>query len=481
MADDYYEYDGVESAALVARGEVTAGELLDASLARAAKLNPSINAITMMAEEVARSAIADGLPGGPMTGVPFLLKDLGAEAVALPTTSGSNLYKGNVPAYDSEIFLRLKAAGLVAFGRTASPEFGIGPVTEAGANGAPTRNPWNTEHTSGGSSGGAAAAVAAGIVPAAHGGDGGGSVRIPASNCGLVGFKPTRARLPNGPGAGEGWAGMAIAGFLTRSLRDTAVLLDATSGPDLGAPYWAPPMAEDYATAMGQTPGALKIAYLTRSFSGDKIDDECRKAVENTAATLEGLGHHVAEFEGSVEIMPMMRAWTNIVACGTALGVYAKSKDPSVYEPQIDGVTKGAVRMAAGISGADYLDAIGVVHAFGRQMARHLADIDVLMTPTLSEPPAKVGRFKPVNEDFLDYRTGRDGVFVYSPFTAAFNASGQPAVSLPLHWTADDLPIGVHFATSFGDDALLMRLAAQLEDAMPWREKQLSLMRMLTS
>lgn len=481
MADGYYEFDGVELAVLIARGEATATELLDASLARAALLNPLLNAITVMAEDAARSAITAGLPDGPMTGVPFLLKDLGAEAVALPTTSGSNLYKHKIHAYDSEIYLRLKAAGLVAFGRTASPEFGIGPVTEAGANGAPTRNPWNSEHTSGGSSGGAAAAVAAGIVPVAHGSDGGGSVRIPASSCGLVGFKPTRARLPDGPVAGEGWAGMAIDGFLTRSLRDTAVLLDATEGPDLGAPYWPPPMDEDYTTAMGQTPRTLKIAYLTRSFSGDKVHDACRRAVENTVAALEGLGHHVDEFKGSVDILAMMQAWTNIVACGTALNVHAKSKDPTVYEPQLDGVTRGAVKLAAGLSGADYLNAIGVVHAFGRQMAGHLANIDVLLTPTLAEPPAIVGRFKPVNEDFLDYRMGPDGVFAYSPFTAAFNASGQPAISLPLHWTDNDLPVGVHLAASFGDDSLLMSLAAQLETAMPWREKQLSLMRKLAS
>ncbi|UCH73612.1 MAG: amidase [Rhodospirillales bacterium] len=477
--DGYQEHDGVGLAALVARGEVTATELLDASLARARRLNPLLNAITVMAEEAGRSAIAEGLPDGPMTGVPFLLKDLGAEAVALPTTSGSNLYKGTVHTYDSEIYLRLKAAGLVAFGRTASPEFGIGPVTEAGANGAPTRNPWNTAHTSGGSSGGAAAAVAAGIVAVAHGSDGGGSVRIPASSCGLVGFKPTRARLPDGPGAGEGWAGMAIDGFLTRSLRDTAVLLDATAGPDLGAPYWPPPMAEGFAAAMNRDPGPLKIAYLTTSFSGDAVHGDCRKAIENTAAALEGLGHHVDEFRGTIEIRPMMRAWTNIVACGTALAVFARSKEPSAYEPKLDGVTRGAVRMAAGLSGADYLQSVSVVHAFGRQMAGQMADIDVLLTPTLAEPPAKVGRFRPDNEDFLDYRTGPDGVFAYSPFTAAFNASGQPALSLPLHWTDDDLPVGVHLAARFGDDALLMSLAAQLETAMPWRDKQLSLIRKL--
>jgi amidase len=479
--DEFLEYDGLGMADLVARGETSAEELLDVALSRVATINPSLNAITVLGAETARNIIADGLPIGPFTGVPFLLKDLGAEAVDFPTTNGSRLYANTVHKYDSEIYLRMKATGLVPFGRTASPELGIGPVTEAGANGAPTRNPWNTEHTSGGSSGGAAAAVAAGIVAVAHGSDGGGSVRIPASSCGLVGFKPTRARLPDGPVAGEGWAGMAIDGFLTRSLRDTAALLDATMGADLGAPYWAPPMREDHRTAISQNPDPLKIAYLTRAFTGEPVHSACREAVEKTVATLADIGHHVEEFTQSVEIQPMMRAWTHIVACGTALSVFAVSNDPAVYEPQIDGVTRGAVRLAEQVSGADYLQAVGTIHAFGRQMARHLLDIDVLITPTLAEPPARVGRFKPVNEDFMDYRTGPDGVFAYSPFTAAFNASGQPAISLPLHWTDDDLPVGVHLAASFGDDALLMRLAAQLEEAVPWREKQASLLRKLWS
>ncbi len=481
MSQELSELDATATAELVARGAITPGDLLDAAIARADALNPILNAITVRSDDVARRHIAAGLPEGPFTGVPFLLKDLGAEAVDFPTTNGSRLYQDKVHGYDSEMYLRLRNSGLVTFGRTASPEFGIGPVTEAGANGGPTRNPWNPERTSGGSSGGAAAAVAAGIVPAAHGSDGGGSVRIPASSCGLVGFKPTRARLPDGPGAGEGWAGMAIDGFLTRSLRDTARLLDAVAGPDLGAPYHAPPMKGSYVRAMERRPKGLKIAVHTRTFAGDPVDPACAAAVEKTARVLESLGHHVAPFDRKVEIEAMMRAWTRIVACGTALSVHAKTTNPKVYTGKLDGVTLGAVRLAAEISGEQYLAAVETVHAFGRQMARHLSGIDVLVTPTLAEPPARVGRFKPDNEDFLAYRTGPQGVFAYSPFTAAFNASGQPAVSLPLHWTDDDLPVGVHFAASFGDDEVLMGLAAQLEEAMPWAEKQVSLIRKLSA
>ncbi len=481
MSQELSELDATATAELVARGAITPGDLLDAAIARADALDPILNAITVRSDDVARRHIAAGLPEGPFTGVPFLLKDLGAEAVDFPTTNGSRLYQDKVHGYDSEMYLRLRNSGLVTFGRTASPEFGIGPVTEAGANGGPTRNPWNPERTSGGSSGGAAAAVAAGIVPAAHGSDGGGSVRIPASSCGLVGFKPTRARLPDGPGAGEGWAGMAIDGFLTRSLRDTARLLDAVAGPDLGAPYHAPPMKGSYVRAMARRPKGLKIAVHTGTFAGDPVDPACAAAVEKTARVLESLGHHVAPFDRKVEIEAMMRAWTRIVACGTALSVHAKTTDPKVYIGKLDGVTLGAVRLAAEISGEQYLAAVETVHAFGRQMARHLSGIDVLVTPTLAEPPARVGRFKPDNEDFLAYRTGPQGVFAYSPFTAAFNASGQPAVSLPLHWTDDDLPVGVHFAASFGDDEVLMGLAAQLEEAMPWAEKQASVIRRLSA
>ncbi len=481
MSQELSELDATATAELVARGAITPGDLLDAAIARADALNPILNAITVRSDDVARRHIAAGLPEGPFTGVPFLLKDLGAEAVDFPTTNGSRLYQGKVHGYDSEMYLRLRNSGLVTFGRTASPEFGIGPVTEAGANGGPTRNPWNPERTSGGSSGGAAAAVAAGIVPAAHGSDGGGSVRIPASSCGLVGFKPTRARLPDGPGAGEGWAGMAIDGFLTRSLRDTARLLDAVAGPDLGAPYHAPPMKGSYVRAMARRPKGLKIAVHTRTFAGDPVDPACVAAVEKTARVLESLGHHVAPFDRKVEIEAMMRAWTRIVACGTALSVHAKTTDPKVYTGKLDGVTLGAVRLAAEISGEQYLAAVETVHAFGRQMARHLSGIDVLVTPTLAEPPARVGRFKPDNEDFLAYRTGPQGVFAYSPFTAAFNASGQPAVSLPLHWTDDDLPVGVHLAAAFGDDEVLMGLAAELEEAMPWAEKQASVIRRLSA
>ncbi|WP_146345826.1 amidase [Phaeobacter marinintestinus] len=477
MKDIYLTKDATGLAALVETGEATPDELLDIALELTAERNPALNAVVHQQEAVARSAIQSGLPDGPFKGIPFLMKDLGAEARAYPTNNGSRLFADMTWGYDSEIFLRMQATGMVNFARTTSPELGIGPVTESQVYNGPTRNPWNTNHTSGGSSGGSGAAVAAGIVPAAHGSDGGGSVRIPASSCGLVGFKPTRARLPDGPQAGEGWGGMAIDGFLTRSLRDTAALLDACAGPDLGAPYAAPPMPCSFMQAMGKDPAPLRVRYSHTTLSGGTLHPECIAAVDATSTLLAGLGHEVEAFNPGFDlnVEAMMMAWTKIVACGTALSVNGKLGGSPLDPTMIEGVTRGAIAYAETVSGADYLAAVNEVHAFGRRMSRALVDCDVLVTPTLAAPPAVVGQFKPDNDDFVDYRNGPGGVFEYSPFTAIFNASGQPAVSLPLHWSADDLPVGVHLAMRFGEDAELMSLCGQIERAAPWWDKQQSL------
>ncbi|MEZ5774699.1 MAG: amidase [Hyphomicrobiaceae bacterium] len=471
---EYERYDGLGLAELVRNKEVTPGELLDEALARVEALNGKLNAVVQMKADVARKAIKAGLPEGPFAGVPFLLKDLGCEAVDFPTNSGSRVYKDYRWTFDSEIFLRLKRTGLVTFGRTTSPEFGIGPTTEAAVYGAPTRNPWSLDHTSGGSSGGSGSAVAAGIVPVAHGSDGGGSVRIPASSCGLVGLKPTRARLPDGPASGEGWGGMAIDGFLTRSVRDTAALLDATHGPDLGAPYWAPAVAWPFLEEIKTPPERLKIAYSTKSTTGEPLHKECVKAVEKTAKLLAGLGHELIEAEPAIDIRALMLHWANVVASGTALTVEMRAaglKRP-IRDDELEGVTWGAVEHAKSVPGTAYLAAINHVHAVGRQMARFLVDYDIWLTPTLAEPPARIGRFKPDNRDFLDYRLGPNGILPYSPFTALFNATGQPAISLPLHWTAKGLPVGVHFAGRFVEDALVLKLAAEIERAAPWLDKR---------
>jgi amidase len=467
---DYDKHDAIGLAALVRAGKVSPADLLDEALARAGRLNPKLNALVHLVPERARAAIAAGLPDGCFTGVPFLLKDLGAEAVGYPTNSGSRLFANYDWTYDSEIFIRLRATGLVAFGRTTSPELGVGPVTEAAVYGGPTRNPWNPAHTSGGSSGGAAAAVAAGIVPIAHGSDGGGSVRIPAACCGLVGLKPTRARLPDGPASGEGWGGMSIDGVLTRSVRDTAAALDATQGADLGAPYWAPPVEGSYLDAIASPPKRLAIAVCTTNFEGQPIHAECRRAVEKAALLCSDLGHEIVEARPDFDFMAAMRAWSNIVAVGTALSVQAKA-DAMGRPPrrdELEPIIYSAWEHGMRISGPTYLQGINTVHATGRRIAAFFERHDMLLTPVLAEPPAAIGRFAPTKPDFFEHRLGADGLVHYSPFAPIFNITGQPAVSLPLHWSDDGLPIGLQFAGRFGDEKCLLQLSAQLEQVQPW-------------
>ena len=471
---NYRDFDMTGLAELVRDKQVSPDALLDEALARSDAVNDKIGAIVVRSDDAARARIAQGLPDGPFRGVPFLLKDLYTDAVGVPSHNGSRLLQGTTYDTDSNLVARLLQTGLVVFGRTASPEGGIGPASEAAVYGAPTRNPWDLGRTAGGSSGGAGSAVAAGIVPGAHGSDGGGSVRIPASNCGLFGFKTTRARLPAGPNAGEGWAGMAIDGFLTRSVRDTATLLDATAGPDLGAPYHAPHMAETFTQARARPLKRLRVALCDTTLTGEPLHPECRDAVHAAARLMEDLGHIVEPARpGGADTQGMMRAWTKIVACGTALWVRSvlAAKGRDLQQGDLENVARSAVDYAATISGADYLEAVGVVHRYGRHMAAFFQDWDVLMTPTMGEPPAKIGRFDHTRADYVDYRMGPDGVFNYSPFTASFNATGQPAMSVPLYWSRDTLPIGVHFAAAFGDDAELMALAAQLEQARPWFDR----------
>jgi len=473
MIGDLDAADATELAGWVAKGDVSPTELLDAALAAVEERNPAVNAVVLIREGVARKAIADGLPPGPFRGVPFLIKDLYCEVAGWPMNNGSRLLANTIYPGDSAIFTRIKATGVVTFGRTTSPEGGIGAATEAAVYGGPTRNPWNTGHTSGGSSGGAGAAVAAGIVAFAHGSDGGGSVRIPASSCGLFGFKPTRARLPDGPYAGEGWAGMAIDGFLTRSVRDTAVMLDACEGADLGAPYWAPPLTRGHAAAISRPPRRLRIGICDTTFTGAKIHPEVAETVRATGKLLESLGHVVEPVLPKADVPGMMRAWTDIVAVGTALGIRSALKDRPLTPELVEGVGRGAIAHAETLHPTRYLEAVGEIHAFGREMAAvfkpvHGGGPDVLLSATLAEPPAKVGRFAHDTTDYVGYRTGPQGIFAYSPFCAVFNASGQPAASLPLHRTADGLPVGVHLATRFGADEELIALCAEIEAARPW-------------
>jgi len=474
MIGDLGARDATALAEMVARGEVSPDELLDAALAAVEARNPAINAVVLVQEEAARRAIREGLPQGPFRGVPFLLKDLGCEAVDFPANNGSRLLADTRYPGNSNLFNRMRATGVVTFGRTTSPEGGIGCATEAVVYGGPTRNPWNTGHTPGGSSGGAGAAVAAGIVAMAHGSDGGGSVRIPASCCGLFGFKPTRARLPEGPFSGEGWAGMSTDGFLTRSVRDTAVMLDACMGADPGAPYWAPPLAQGLAQAISRPPPRrLRVAICDTTFTGAPIDPEVAGAVRAAGRLLESLGHRVEPAIPRAGVPAMMRAWTDIVGIGTALSIRQALKGRAPGGDLVEGVSRGACAHAGALHPTRYLEAVEQIHDFGREMAAFFqpeggGGFDILLNATLAGPPAPVGRFSHDTEDYVGFRTGPGGVFEHSPFCAVFNASGQPAASLPLATTAGGLPVGIHLSAPFGADEELIALCAEIERAAPW-------------
>ncbi|MBU2549364.1 MAG: amidase, partial [Proteobacteria bacterium] len=371
---------------------------------------------------------------------------------------------------DAELTARYKKAGLVICGRTNAPEFGILPTTEPRLFG-PCRNPWSLDRSTGGSSGGSAAAVAAGLVPMAHGNDGGGSIRIPASCCGLFGLKPTRARNPMGPDWGDSISGFVCEHALTRSVRDSAALLDATAGPDLGDPYWAPPPARPFLQEVGADPGRLRIAFTTRAATGADIHPECVRAVQDAAQLCQDLGHHVEESDmdlpGDLISENFMIVWTS--GCAQTLSLIAKAfggePDPNMVEP----LTWALYQEAKSYTGADYLNALAFLQQTARAVARYFTDYDVWITPVVSEPPPLLGAFDSTPEN---PRLGIERAAEYVPFTPICNATGQPAMSVPLHRTADGLPVGVHFIGRFGDEATLFRLAAQLEEARPWADRR---------
>jgi amidase/6-aminohexanoate-cyclic-dimer hydrolase len=467
---DYESHDAIGLADLVKSGDVSPDELLDAAIARAEERNPTLNAIVVELYDQARSAIAAGLPDGPFRGVPFLLKDLYTYYAGAPVTNGCKFFEGYVADHDSELVARYKKAGLVIFGRTASPEFGLTATTESRLHGN-TLNPWHYEHTAGGSSGGAASAVAAGIVPAAHASDGGGSIRIPASCCGLFGLKPTRARVPMGPDVGEGWSGLSTLHAITRSVRDSAALLDASAGPEVGDPYWAPPPSRAFLQEVGAKPGQLRIALVTRSFNGAETHSDCVAAVENAARLCADLGHRVEDAALSVDAEALgeateVIAGANLVATLAERGrVLGREYTADDVEPINFVTAKGIEAVGAG----QYAAAIRAVHATGRRVGRFFEDFDVLLTPTMAAPPMKLGQLALTQPDVGAYLENLKKTIGY---TQLLNVAGNPAMSVPLFWNAQGLPIGLQFAGRFGDEATLFRLAAQLEQARPWAERR---------
>jgi amidase len=467
---DYERYDGLGLAELVRKRAVTAKELLVAAVERIEARNPAVNAVVNRMYDRAEAAIAAGLPEGPFTGVPYLLKDLGVYYTGTVTSAGSAFFRDAVADHDSEIVARMKRAGLVIMGKTNTSEFGLSPSAEPKLFG-PTRNPWNPERTAGGSSGGAAAAVASGMLPAAHGTDGGGSIRIPASCCGLFGLKPTRARTPMGPDLGENWSGSSVGHAVTHSVRDSAALLDATAGPDVGDPYWAPPPSRPFLAEAGADPGRLRIAVATKPWTGHPVDRECLDAVAQAAKLCADLGHHLEEASPAIDEELHSQARRIIRAANTRATLEARGKrlGREVRPEDVETITWLTAEIARNLTAADYACAIRDAHQIGRVVGRFFTQYDVLLTPTMCHPPPKLGLLGMSGSDPDVYWKAHPRAVA---FTALFNTAGNPAMSVPLHWSADGLPIGVQFAAGFGEEATLIRLASQLEAALPWAERR---------
>lgn len=468
--DEFAFMDATAQAELVRSKQVKPIELVESAIERIERLNPRLNAvITPMYEEARR--IANGeVAKGPFTGVPYLIKDLLAEYAGVRLSEGTAFLRDHVSESDSELVTRLKRSGLIIVGKTNTPEFGILPTTEPKLFG-PTRNPWNTDRTPGGSSGGSAASVASGMVPMAHGNDGGGSIRIPASCCGIFGLKPTRGRNPLGPHYGDIFNGLVSEHALTRSVRDSAALLDATSGPDLGDPYCAPSSDRPFIQELAKDPGKLRIAYTTKAATGVTVHDDCIKATESAAKICEDLGHIVENVDLELDGDLFTEAFITLWLAGTAWSIddWARKTGKEPSKEDFEPLTWALREMGRDYSASTYLLALQDLQKISREVARYFVDHDLFLTPTIAEPPVPLGTFDSTPDNPLE-GLSRSATFV--PFTPVCNVTGQPAMSLPLYWNDEGLPVGVHFIGRFGDEATLFRMACQLEKAHPWADRR---------
>ena len=458
---EYESYDALGLAALVKKRDVTPGEILDAMIERVEARNTKVNAVVIEAYDQARAAIDGGLPDGPFTGVPYLIKDLHAPVAGLPLTHACRLYLGNVSNFDSETVARLRRAGFVIAGRTNAPELGMNVSTEPALYGA-AHNPWHLDRSTGGSSGGAAAAVASGMLPAAHATDSLGSIRVPASCCGLVGLKPTRGRNPVGPHRGDASQGLSHEHCVTRSVRDCAAILDATQGPDEGAPWFTAPPADSFLSQIGRDPGSLRIGLVTEAWNGAPVDAECKAAVEHAARLCEARGHRIVPVDLSHDGQALIDACNLILLSGLG-GLIAQREAElgrKARPEELEPLTWASIEAYRGTLAVEMHGALARINRFVRTAARAFREVDVVITPTLAQQPAKLGTLR---TDTTDLKRATDALFAYCPFTTLFSASGQPAMSLPLYLSRDGLPIGIQFVARFAEDATLFRLAAQLE------------------
>jgi amidase len=472
---EYEGHDVMALAGLIRGGQISPRELVETAIARIEALNPAINAVILKAYDQALAEL-DARTGKKADwpaylGIPYLIKDLHSPVRGMALTNGSRLFKHlPVPAFDSNLVARLRAAGFALLGRTNSPELGLSASTEPFAYG-PTRNPWNHAHIAGGSSGGSGAAVACGMLPAAHATDSAGSIRIPASCNGLVGLKPTRGLNPYGPHRGDAAHGISHENAVTRSVRDTAAILDVTAGPDVGAPYFSAPPEGGFVEAIARPPRKLRAAFWPRTFQDKPVDAACAAAVDSAAKLLEALGHEVTEarpdFDWELMVGSMMKVL--MTSLGPMLDMAERQLDRKIGTDDLEPQSLAVLERARGESLDTYLTSLMRMQLEVRRMAAFFEKYDVLVSPTMTMPPPLLGCL-PTNDSDVDGFLEK--LFGLAPFTAPFNASGQPAISLPLAWSADGLPIGVQFAGHYGNDAQLLQLAAQIEAAQPWFAKR---------
>ncbi|PKN36447.1 MAG: amidase [Deltaproteobacteria bacterium HGW-Deltaproteobacteria-2] len=488
---EYDQYDAVGLAKLVREKKISPAELCEEAINRIEKLNPILNAVINPMFDMGRETVKKSLPDGPFTGVPFLLKDLISAYSGVKLTSGCRAYKDYIPDYDSELVKRFKKSGLIALGKTNTPEFGLMGITEPELYG-PTRNPWNIEHTPGGSSGGSAAAVASGMVPMASGGDGGGSIRIPSAFCALFGLKPTRGRTPTGPKYGELWQGAAIEHVLTRSVRDNAAMLDAICGADVGAPYIIKPPERPYTDEINCETGSLKIAFNTESPLGTGTHEYCKEAVLQTAKLLQDLGHNVEEARPELDGIRLANSYFTLyfgeIAADIELARSVLKKKVSRSDFEI--ATWFFGQLGHHYTAFDFVRAMREWDIAARVMGQFHLKYDLFLTPTVAAPPAKIGELLPksyekvamkilsvLNLGFLAKASGMVNqiaiqTLAKTPFTQLANFTGQPAMNVPLQWDKKGMPCGVQFIAPFGDEATLFRLASQLEKVKPWFDKR---------
>ena len=462
---EYESYDALGLAALIKAGEVSATEVLEAAVARVEARNPAVNAVVTKLYDHAAQAIEAGLPQGPFTGVPYLVKALFTSVAGVRCAHGSRFFADLPPATDDSLHVaRLKRAGMVIYGMTSSCEMGLSLTCEPQLHG-PSRNPWDLECTPAGSSGGAGAAVGARMLPIAHASDGFGSIRAPAASCGLVGLRPTRARNTLAPAFGEALAGLAIEHAVSLTVRDNAALLDATHGPALGDPYFVLPPARPFLEEVGADPGRLRIAFTNKAPNGAPVEADPLRVLQETASLCADLGHQVDEADPAIDgaaVVPTFRTLSAVNILYTVRG------HPSGRAPQpgdLETVVANTAKLAEGIDGASYMAAVHTAHRIGRQMAAFHEDWDVLLTPGLGTLPPKLGWLDMMMDDLEEYWRR---VFRFSPFTVWFNLTGQPAMMIPLGVTESGFPVAVQAIARFGDEATLFRLASQLEAARPW-------------